>query len=165
MRVPRAAFVGVGLLLAVVVGLALTATHGTQATRPAPALPTEVLQGPRVSVATLQGKPTLVNFWASWCAPCRREAPALAAAQQQLGGNAHIVGVDWGDNARNARAFIRTHGWSYPVVRDASDAVGTRYGIEGLPTTFVLDGRGRIVRKLIGPQSAAQLVQAARAVT
>jgi DsbE subfamily thiol:disulfide oxidoreductase len=165
MGVPRAALAGAALLVVAVVALAFTTSRHAQSTRPAPALPTEVLQGPRVSVASLRGKPTLVNFWASWCGPCKREAPALADAQKQLGGDAHIVGVDWGDNANNARSFIRTHGWSYPVVRDASDAVGTRYGIEGLPTTFVLDGQGRIVRKLIGPQSAAQLVAAVRSAT
>ena len=162
MGVSRAALAGAGLLVVAVIALAFTAGHHAQSIRRAPALPTEVLQGPRVSVASLRGKPTLVNFWASWCGPCKREAPALASAQKQLGGNAHIVGVDWGDNAHNARSFIRTHGWSYPVVRDASDAVGTRYGIEGLPTTFVLDGQGRIVRRLCGPQSAAQLVAAVR---
>jgi cytochrome c biogenesis protein CcmG/thiol:disulfide interchange protein DsbE len=77
-----------------------------------------------------------------------------------LRGAPHIVGVDWGDNAHNARAFIRTHGWRYPIVRDASDEVGTNYGIAGLPTTFVLDAKGRVVRKLIGPQSATRLVHA-----
>jgi DsbE subfamily thiol:disulfide oxidoreductase len=162
MGVSRTAFLGAGVLVVAVLALALSTTQHTQPTRPAPALPTEVLQGPRVSVTSLKGKPTLVNFWASWCGPCRREAPALAAAQKQLAGNAQIVGVDWGDNAHNARSFIRSHGWRYPVVRDASDAVGTRYGIEGLPTTFVLDGKGRIVGKLIGPQSAAQLLKAVR---
>jgi cytochrome c biogenesis protein CcmG, thiol:disulfide interchange protein DsbE len=164
MGVSRAALAGAGLLLVAVVAFAFSGARHAHATRPAPTLPTEVLQGPRVTVASLHGKPALVNFWASWCGPCKREAPALATAQRQLAGGARIVGVDWGDNARNARAFIRSHGWSYPVVRDASDEVGTRYGIAGLPTTFVLDGRGRIVRKLIGPQSAAQLVQAVRAV-
>jgi cytochrome c biogenesis protein CcmG/thiol:disulfide interchange protein DsbE len=160
MGVSRLALAGVGLLVVAVVTVAVASTHKAQATRPAPALPAEVLQGPRVTVASLHGRPALVNFWASWCGPCKREAPALAAAAKRLGGRARIVGVDWGDNAHNARAFIRSHGWRYPIVRDGTDEVGSRYGIAGLPTTFVLDTKGRIVRKLIGPQSASELVNA-----
>jgi cytochrome c biogenesis protein CcmG/thiol:disulfide interchange protein DsbE len=102
----------------------------------------------------------LINFWASWCTPCEQEAPELERLAGTLGGRARLVGVDWNDTTRNAIAFIREHGLTYPNLRDGSSEVGNRYGIAGLPTTFVLDAEGKIVRTLTGPQTAATLREA-----
>jgi thioredoxin-like negative regulator of GroEL len=101
-----------------------------------------------------------VNFWASWCAPCKQEAPELQRFDQGLHGQATLIGVDWGDSAGNARDFITKAGWQYPVLRDASQRIGDEYGINGLPTTFVLDADGNIVATLQGPQTAADLQRA-----
>jgi cytochrome c biogenesis protein CcmG/thiol:disulfide interchange protein DsbE len=113
-----------------------------------------VLVGPRVTVAALHGRPAAINFWASWCEPCRREAPGFARLPGRLGERARIVGVDWNDGERNARAFIRRFGWRYPNLRDVDGLAGDRYGLAGLPTTYILDRRGRIVSTLQGPQTA-----------
>jgi DsbE subfamily thiol:disulfide oxidoreductase len=110
---------------------------------------------PAVTLAALHGKPAAINFWASWCGPCRKEAPELARLSAQLGGRARLIGVDWNDNAGDARKFIKQYGWRFSVLRDGDGTVGTRYGISGLPTTFIVDRRGRIVRALVGPQTAA----------
>jgi DsbE subfamily thiol:disulfide oxidoreductase len=128
--------------------------------RPAPQLPREVLSGRAVSIASLQGEPTLVNFWASWCGPCRKEGPQLGRLAKHLHGRAHLVGVDWNDSAGNARAFIAQQRWSYPVLRDGDGAVGNAFGLTGLPTTFVLDRSGQIVETLRGPQTETSLEQA-----
>jgi len=130
--------------------------------RRAPALPAEVLTPPRASLASLRGKPALVNFWASWCGPCDREAPELRRFSRDLRGRAALVGVDWNDALAGARKFIRKNRWTFPNLRDGDGVVGNRWGLSGLPNTFVLDADGRIVSVLRGPQSVADLERALR---
>jgi cytochrome c biogenesis protein CcmG, thiol:disulfide interchange protein DsbE len=159
----RGRAIGVGVVALLIVGVVaaevLTAGGGTHS-RPAPELPREVLVGPRVDLASLRGKPALINFWASWCAPCKEEAPELKSFSDDLGGRATLVGVDWNDSADSAREFIAKSGWDYPILRDPTQKVGTEYGLNGLPTTFVLDAEGNIVQTLRGPQTAASLDRA-----
>ena len=147
------------VIAGIVAAEVLTAGGGTDA-RPAPALPREVLAGPRVDLASLRGKPALINFWASWCEPCKEEAPELKSFSNGLGDRATLVGVDWGDSEDGARQFIAKSGWEYPILRDPTQKVGTQYGLNGLPTTFVLDADGDIVQTLQGPQTAASLNRA-----
>jgi cytochrome c biogenesis protein CcmG/thiol:disulfide interchange protein DsbE len=151
------------LAVAITAGLVIAelATSGAgDGEKTAPELPTQVLTGPRVDVGSLRGKPAVINFWASWCTPCKQEAPELERLADTLGGRARVIGVDWNDTTRNATAFIREHGLTYPNLRDGSSEVGSRYGINGLPTTFVLDAEGTIVRTLRGPQTTAALREA-----
>jgi cytochrome c biogenesis protein CcmG/thiol:disulfide interchange protein DsbE len=162
MRRPRNVAIGLLVAVALVVGIVplLGAADKTSARRPAPALPTSVLHPPPVTVAQLEGRPALINFWASWCGPCRKEAPELARLGQRLGDRAHLVGVDWSDNASDARAFIARYHWTFSVLRDANGDIGNRYGISGLPTTFVLDSAGRITSILRGPQTVQSFLAA-----
>ncbi len=148
------------LAVAAVAGLVIAelATSGSGGdARPAPALPSQVLRGPRVDLASLRGEPALINFWASWCTPCKQEAPELERLAESLHGRARVVGVDFNDTTPNATDFIREYHLSYPILRDGSGRVGESYGVAGLPTTFVLDPEGRIVRTLRGPQTATSL--------
>jgi cytochrome c biogenesis protein CcmG/thiol:disulfide interchange protein DsbE len=161
--VTRGRAIGLALLACVVVGVVLAevlTSGGGESTRKAPKLPTQVLEGPRVDLASLRGKPALVNFWASWCKPCQQEAPELKRFDATLGNEANLVGVDWNDATDNAQKFIADSGWHYPVLRDGSQQVGYAYGLNGLPTTFVLNAQGQIVETLQGPQTAANLRQA-----
>lgn len=141
-------------LLAVLVGGNAPPTKA----RRAPALPTRVLVGPRVDLAGLRGRPAIIHFWASWCGPCVKEAPELARLAGELHGRATLVGVDWSDNQADAARFVRQHHWRFPVLIDSSGEVGNAYGLTGLPTTFLLDRQGRIIRRLVGPQTAAGLL-------
>ncbi len=151
----RQLIVGASLIAALVVAIVASGTtSSTDKKRPARALPTQVLVGPAVTVASLRGKPAAINFWASWCDPCRQEAAGFARLPQQLGGGARLVGVNWNDNANDARAFVKKYGWHFPVLRDASGTVGNDYDLTGLPTTFILNRHGRVVRVLRGPQTA-----------
>jgi cytochrome c biogenesis protein CcmG, thiol:disulfide interchange protein DsbE len=127
--------------------------------RPAAPLPREVLAPPRATLASLRGRPAAIVFWASWCEPCRQEAPGFARLARRLRGRASLVGVDWEDQRGAALAFVRRYGWRFPVLR-ASGVPGGRYGVVGLPTTLVLDRAGRIVSVLRGPQTAADLARA-----
>jgi cytochrome c biogenesis protein CcmG, thiol:disulfide interchange protein DsbE len=161
--VTRGRAIGLAVIAFVIGGVVLAevlTAGGGGSPRPAPQLPREVLAGPRMDLASLRGKPALVNFWASWCTPCRQEAPELKRFDKTLGGKANLVGVDWNDTADNARRFISDAGWTYPVLRDPSQAVGTAYGLNGLPTTFVLNAQGDIVQTLQGPQTASTLRRA-----
>jgi cytochrome c biogenesis protein CcmG, thiol:disulfide interchange protein DsbE len=150
----------IGALAALELATSGGGDHGGR--RAAPALPAEVLTPPRTTVASLRGKPALVNFWASWCGPCEREAPELRRLSRRLGGRGTLVGVDWSDSLAGARDFIRKNRWTFPNLRDGDGVVGNRYGLSGLPNTFVLDARGRIVKVLRGPQTVDELDAALR---
>jgi len=150
-------------LIAVVV-FGLASAHSSPAGRPAPALPRERLSGPAVTLSSLlgdaAGRPALVVFWASWCEPCAREAPALERFSRSRAGEGRIVGVDWSDGLAGARSFIRHYSWTFPNMRDAEGTVGSDYHLSGLPTTFLVDGRGRIRAVLRGPQDEGSLGRA-----
>ena len=149
----------IGLVVAAVIAalVVLELVSGSSDTgpgRPAPQLPTSVLVPPAVGLDSLRGKPAAINFWASWCEPCRLESPDLERLNRSLHGSASVVGVDWTDGLDSARAFIREHHLTYPNLRDGNGGVGQKYGLYGLPTTFILDSQGTISDVLRGPQTA-----------
>jgi cytochrome c biogenesis protein CcmG/thiol:disulfide interchange protein DsbE len=120
----------------------------------------EWLVGPPLRLADLRGTPVLINVWASWCIPCREEAPELARFDRQMHERALLVGIDFQDARSDAMAFIREFRWRFPNVRDPRGKLAGRYGLFGLPTTFVIDGQGRIARALTGAQIYEELVAA-----
>jgi cytochrome c biogenesis protein CcmG/thiol:disulfide interchange protein DsbE len=135
------------------------------ARRDAPSLPDTVLVSPGVTLASLRGSPAAINFWASWCEPCRKEAPVLERVSRAFRGRARVVGVDWSDGLGGARAFADQYGWTFPNLRDVDGTVGARYGLRGLPTTFIIDSRGKIADVLLGPQTESSLRHALAAPT
>jgi cytochrome c biogenesis protein CcmG/thiol:disulfide interchange protein DsbE len=145
-----------GLVLAGLVALG-AGWWSASAERQAVRLPRAVLAGAPVTAADLRGGPAIVHYWASWCLPCRQEAPELAALERALAGSrARLVGVAVADRATAARAFLRRAGWSFPVLADPEGRTGTA----GLPLTLVLDARGRIAERRYGPQTARGLLRA-----
>jgi peroxiredoxin len=151
------------LILAIagaVIVLALVLPGSKSSGREAPQLPTHALRGSTVTLASLRGKPALVNFFASWCSPCIREAREVQRAYVQLSGRARMVAVDWNDGRSSALSFLRRFGWSMPVLEDPNGLVGDSYGLNGLPATFVLSADGHIVKRLTGPQTTASLLAA-----
>ena len=139
-------------------GLVLLTGKTTGRPIPAPELPKRVLVGPPTTLATLRGRPAIINAWASWCEPCIKEAPQIARLASELHGRATLVGLDWSDSHAGAAAFVRQNHWRFPVLEDDAGTVGHRYGLTGLPATFVIDARGRIIKRLVGPQTAAGLL-------
>ena len=112
-----------------------------------------------VSLRELRGYPVVINFWASWCAPCRDEAPAFAASARAHAGEVVFLGVDTQDLTSDARVFLARYEVPYPSARDGSGSVGADYGLTGLPETYYLDARGRAVAHSPGPVERDSLEQ------
>ncbi|HEY7961980.1 MAG TPA: TlpA disulfide reductase family protein [Solirubrobacteraceae bacterium] len=149
-----------GALAVLAAALAFGLAGKRSGTGPAPALPRAALAGPAVTLAELRGRPAVVVFWASWCTPCGKEAPAFARFYAGLAGRAGLVGVDVEDDRAAARDFVRRNGWRFPSLFDPEGAVYRRYGSIGLPVTVVLDARGRVHETLRGPQTWQSLERA-----
>ena len=102
------------------------------------------------------GHVTVVNVWASWCVPCRAEAPALAALARLKG--VPLYGVVYGDATANAQRYLRKSGNPFSLIDiDPSGRAGTAWGIAGVPETFVIDGRGVVRLHYAGPIAASAL--------
>lgn len=122
-----------------------------------PALKAALSDG-RLDLRELRGHPVAVNFWASWCIPCRQEAPILHAGAMRHRGQVAFVGVDVKDFASDARAFARKYKVNYVSARDGSgDSTWNNYGLTGVPETYFLDASGHIVAHVPGAVSAETL--------
>ena len=114
--------------------------------------------GGKLSLASLRGKVVVLNFWASWCEPCKEEAPLLEAAWQRYRRDGVVlVGIDAQDFKRDARRFVARYGATYPIVHDGPGSTLGRYGITGFPETLFLDRAGRIVGWVTGPVTEVSL--------
>lgn len=115
--------------------------------------------GETVSLADLKGKGVVLNFWASWCDPCRDEAALLESAWQREEANGIVfVGLDYLDQEPAAKAYLAEFGISYPNGPDLQSQAARRYGIKGVPETYFITPEGEIVQAVIGPvTNAAQL--------
>ena len=116
-----------------------------------------------VSLSQYQGKPLIVNFFASWCTPCQQETPLIASFYKASAGRVNIVGVDGNDTTAKAVAFVRAKGVSYPVGVDPNNLIAvSTYNVAAFPQTFFLDSRHRIVFRVIGGVTQAELQQGDR---
>jgi cytochrome c biogenesis protein CcmG/thiol:disulfide interchange protein DsbE len=113
----------------------------------------------RVSLAELRGHPVVLNFWASWCVPCKAEAPRLAAAAKAHAGDVLFLGIDVQDFKSDARRFLTKYEANYVSVRDGGDSTYSAYGLTGLPETYYLDRPGRILAHSVGEVSKTELEQ------
>ncbi len=117
--------------------------------------------GGRESLAAYGGKVVVLNFWASWCEPCREEAPRLERLQRELSRHdGTVVGVTYKDASPDSLSFVRRYRLTYPNLRDASGEFAHAYGTNELPESFVIDREGHIVAISRGEASAAFLKRA-----
>jgi cytochrome c biogenesis protein CcmG/thiol:disulfide interchange protein DsbE len=99
-----------------------------------------------LALASLRGKPVVLNFWASWCVPCKGEATMLEGAWRQYRKQGVVfLGVDYHDVTGDARTFLSHHGVTYPTVQDGSGRIADSYGVSAVPETYFIDRRGRLV--------------------
>lgn len=151
----------IGALLGVI---AVTLDRGSssgpsaQLGKPAPAFSLERLDGGRLSLDELRGRPVVLNFWASWCLPCREEAPLLTKlAADNADRGLMVVGVVYQDSATNAIDFMRRYGQTYPGLLDPSGRTALDYGVYGIPVTYFIDPAGVIRARQIGQLLLADL--------
>ncbi len=139
------------LMVALVVGLQLARQNRSQPTAGlAPDFTVTTFDGQTMRLSELRGQIVILNFWASWCGPCRAEAPILESIWQDYRERGVIVlGVTYADSERDARAFIAEMGMTYPNAPDVGTFVSRQlYHITGVPETFIIDQRGEIARFL-----------------
>jgi cytochrome c biogenesis protein CcmG/thiol:disulfide interchange protein DsbE len=104
-----------------------------------------------LDLASLRGKGVVLNFWASWCFPCKEEAPFLEEVwREKRDRGLVVVGLDAKDFRRDARSFMRRYGLTFPVVYDGPGSTLARYGVTGFPETYVIDRDGRIIEAFVG---------------
>jgi cytochrome c biogenesis protein CcmG, thiol:disulfide interchange protein DsbE len=110
------------------------------------------VQGHLVRLADLRGRPVLINIWATWCSPCREELPSMNALYKDYSaqGLAMVaIATDTGGKAAVA-PFIQAHGLTFPILLDPQNMVGTQLRVPGIPTSYLLDKRGRVIDFVIG---------------
>jgi thiol-disulfide isomerase/thioredoxin len=152
------------LLLALLVPVAAAADLKTLAPRPAPALNLPALAGGQLDLAQMRGRVVLVNFWAVWCPPCRKEMPSMARLADRLAGRPFtLLGVNVGESPEEIQAFLKEVPVNFPIALDAEGARLKPWQVFAFPTSYVVDKRGRIRLGLFGsiewdsPEAVARL--------
>ena len=146
----------------VAVAVVASGSAGSAGTAPAPAAPAFSLpvlghSGQKVALSDYAGRPLIVNFFASWCEPCQQETPLLARFYRTEHGRVAIVGLDENDVIGSATSFTRKEGVGYPVGFDPEVIAASAYGVAGLPQTFFLDAKHRIVDRVFGAVTLADI--------
>lgn len=157
-----AGIVGV-VVLALVVVFAITPAGGPKKVRSpiiglvAPQLSGVDLKGDKVDLDSFRGEWVLVNFFATWCPPCKQEHPELLRLSKDDGGPLQIVSVGFQDSTDNVRGFFADNGGSWPVLTGDTGGTGVRYGVVKLPESFLISPFGRVVAKFEGGITASQV--------
>ena len=146
----------------VAVAVVASGSAGSAGTAPAPAAPAFSLpvlghSGQKVALSDYAGRPLIVNFFASWCEPCQQETPLLARFYRTEHGKVAIVGLDENDVLGSAMSFTHKEGVSYQVGFDPEVTAASAYGVAGLPQTFFLDAKHRIVDRVFGAVTLADI--------
>ena len=124
---------------------------------PAPDFTLSTLDGAEISLSDLEGKPVLLNFWATWCPPCRAEMPDLQDFHATYGDQVTLLGVNWAEKPEEVRAFLGRYGITYPNVLDRRGRVFVQYRLTGLPTTLFIDEAGLVRGLWYGPLKTDQI--------
>ena len=116
------------------------------------------LEGKELSLSDLKGKKVFLNFWATWCPPCRAEMPEIEKLYQETkDSNLVIVAVEIGEPLDNVKSFIDSNKYSFKVLLDSDQSVASEYGITSIPTSFFIDVDGNIISKNVGAMNIDQM--------
>ncbi len=125
---------------------------------PAPDFTAPLLSGESFSLGGAQGTPVVLNFWSTWCGPCRAEMPAIQKAAENYGARVRFVAINQGEKSAVIQPFVDEFGLTFPIALDQDQAVGSDlYNVTGLPTTFFIDGDGTVRRVWMGEMNAITL--------
>jgi len=158
--------IGLKVIVLIVLTLGLLMTGCSSGTnqqpvigKPAPNFKLQSLDGQSISLSDFRGKPVLINFWATWCGPCRIEMPYLQQIYEEWHGKGMVVlTINIGESSSQIKEFMQSQGLSLPVLLDKGGSVAQKYNILGIPTTFFLDKDGVIQDKIISAfQNKAQI--------
>ncbi|MDX6535356.1 MAG: cytochrome c biosis protein CcmG, thiol:disulfide interchange protein DsbE [Gaiellales bacterium] len=116
----------------------------------APAFTARTVDGRTVSLAGYRGKPLVINFFAHWCEPCKREAPAFVQLEQRYGDRVAVLSIARESTMPGVKRFMKTYDMSWPVVFDKGNALSDSFKVPGQPITYVIDAEGRVVFRIIG---------------
>ena len=126
--------------------------------QPAPEFTKSDLNGSTVSLSELRGKVVMLDFWSSWCPPCRQEAPVLAQVYREYEGrDVEFLGVAIWDDPRDVARYAKDFDLPYPNVLDEKGQIAINYGVAGIPEKFFIDARGNLMRKFVGPMEPDDL--------
>lgn len=118
----------------------------------APSFELKGLDDKSYTLESVKGKPIVLNFWASWCDPCKKEAPEMVKLYRNYKDYLEIYAVNLttGDNLESVKKFVDEYGFSFPVLLDSKDVAASKYNIQAIPTTFFINADGIIVDQIIG---------------
>ncbi|MCZ8512696.1 TlpA disulfide reductase family protein [Paenibacillus filicis] len=125
--------------------------------QPAPPFRLSLLNGQAYTLKPGEGKPMIINFWASWCEPCKEEMPALSAIYETYRDQIELVAVTGKDEASAVNAFVREYKIPFPVLLDPGTEAAEAYRIVQIPTTYLVNKEGIITERILGPTDSAAL--------
>jgi thiol-disulfide isomerase/thioredoxin len=111
----------------------------------------ESISGAQVTSASMRGKIVFLNFWATWCPPCRAEMPAIEKLSRKMKGKDFVVlALDIQEDSGTVESFLKEYGYTFPILLDSKGEVAAEYGVRNIPTTFILDKSGNLIASMIG---------------